>query len=181
MPEIGEIKKGTEIGYKSSHKLIWHACVTCGKKRWVELSHNLPARLRCRKCAKLGSHLGRRSKNWKGGYTKNSYGYREVYVDPDDFFRPMAKKTGYILEHRLVVAKALGRCLLSWEIVHHKKGFAKDDNRYPETLELVSVDEHNQMSIMERRITYLEKRVTLLEAENTLLRAERNALLSRNR
>ena len=91
-------------------------------------------------------------------------GYKEILIQPDAFFYPMVKRDGYVLEHRLVVAKALRRCLHRWEIIHHKgvkypKGSIenKQDNRYPENLQLVSDDRHNQSSILESRIAYLEK------------------------
>ena len=78
----------------------------------------------------------------------------------------MANKSGHVKEHRLVVAKALGRCLHSWEIVHHKHskypaGSVEDkqDNRYPENLKLVSDIGHKQTHLFERRISYLEGKV----------------------
>lgn len=47
MPLIGEIRKGTEIGYKSQCKCIWHACKDCGKERWVQYSKGIPKNTLC--------------------------------------------------------------------------------------------------------------------------------------
>ena len=98
-----------------------------------------------------------------GGRIKQ-HGYVSVWVAPDDFFAPMRNKLGYVREHRLVVAKALGRCLLSWETVHHKEGYAKDDNRYPEVLELYpNRYRHDALTRMTTHVRKLEKRIAELE------------------
>ena len=93
-----------------------------------------------------------------------------IRLYPDDFFYPMAGSTGYVPEHRLVMAKSLGRNLHSWEIVHHKNGI-KDDNRL-ENLQLVQEMQHKQITVFEMEIARLKQRVTLLEADNILLRKQ---------
>lgn len=123
MTQLGEIRRATEVGYKFTWKMIYHGCIDCGKKRWVRVNAGKPEALRCRSCAnKLKNHpCGIYASNWRGGRIITKEGYVMVKLYPEDFFYSMAlKKTGYVLEHRLVMAKHLGRCLESWEWVHHK-------------------------------------------------------------
>ena len=51
MPEIGEVRVGRELGYKSRARLIYAKCAACGKPRWVETKHGKPRYLFCLKCA----------------------------------------------------------------------------------------------------------------------------------
>ena len=145
MAELGEVKIGTEVGYKApGHYYIWHACVDCGKERWVLLSSRkgIPVRLRCVPCAnKLHTLRGTKANNWKGGRLKDGKGYIRIKLDSEDYYFAMTYKKGYILEHRLVMAKSLGRCLAKSEHVHHKNGI-RCDNRF-ENLELLSQADHN--------------------------------------
>ena len=180
MPEIGELVKGKQIGKKGKSKnFIWHACIGCGKERWVEIIKGKPTHYYCSPCA-YNLERGSGNRCWKGGRVKAGDGsYIAVKLQPNDFFYLMANTNGYVLEHRLIVAKALCRCLLPWEIVHHRSGFAKDDNRYPETLQLlphikyhiIDTQVKRYIKKLESRVKQLEVRVTLLETENTLLKS----------
>ena len=78
------------------------------------------------------------SNTWKGGRMVQR-GYIWLW-SPEDArrLRPGTKKP-YVLEHRLVMAKHIGRDLLPTEQVHHKNGI-RDDNR-PENLELWSIQQ----------------------------------------
>jgi len=73
---------------------------------------------------------GENHPNWKGGRKKVN-GYVHI-LTPD---HPHTNRN-YVLEHRLVMEKEIGRYLYSWEIVHHINGI-RDDNRI-ENLELLS-------------------------------------------
>jgi hypothetical protein len=85
---------------------------------------------------------GIHNSRWKGGRIRNVDGYIFVWVEHDSFYHPMADDRNYILEHRLIMAKHLGRCLNPLEIVHHKNDI-KDDNRI-ENLELTTQGKHAQ-------------------------------------
>lgn len=94
----------------------------------------------CARCAKLGARnpMYRKLRDTKRRF---SHGYYQVWVARGDFFFPMAHRSneglgGYVYEHRLLMAKHLSRCLLPWEVVHHKNGI-RGDNKL-ENLELVS-------------------------------------------
>lgn len=160
MPKLGEIKKGRDIGRKAvTTNHIWHACIACGKERWVVLKKGKPAHLSCDCCGK-GAH-GATNQNWKGGRRKNERGYILVYLYEDDPFYPMATSRPYVMEHRLVMAKHLGRCLEPWEIVHHKNSI-RDDNRL-ENLELLpDATKHYSMTVLQNYIKELEEKVVEL-------------------
>jgi hypothetical protein len=78
--------------------------------------------------------------NWKGGRHKLANGYVEIMLQPNDIYFSMANQIHYIREHRLVMAKSLGRLLSHTEHVHHINGI-RDDNRR-ENLELISPADH---------------------------------------
>jgi hypothetical protein len=172
VPLLGETQKGLEIGYRSNGNFMWTACTSCGKERWVQLKWGKPYYGTCNSCRK--GMRGALNPRWKGGRHKDPSGYIAVYVEPSDFFHSMISRGNYVPEHRLVMAKRLNRCLLSWEVVHHKNGI-RNDNRL-ENLELLSANSrHNkilnkEIKRLRREVGQLQQRVTLLEAENVMLK-----------
>ena len=88
-----------------------------------------------------------------GRYVEPGKGYVMVRCPPE--FQSMARQNGYVLEHRLVMARHLGRCLRPAEVVHHSNG-TLEDNRL-ENLRLYS----------SHRAHYAEKHAQEIAAENS--------------
>ena len=65
---------------------------------------------------------GDKNPSWKGGvtYFKKKGNYKNIkYVRCPKPFLAMARKDGYVMEHRLLMAQKLQRPLLRAEVVHH--------------------------------------------------------------
>jgi hypothetical protein len=125
-------------------------CGICHEKRYVKLNGYKPKHFTgyCQSCSgKLKDINGSNHPNWKGGRIVDKEGYVSLYLktlsDGDlEIARPMMDSSGYVREHRLVVARDIGRPLLSNEVVHHINGI-KDDNRL-ENLSLKSRSGHSK-------------------------------------
>lgn len=89
---------------------------------------------------------GERNPAWKGGVTyfnkKGNYHKQRIkYVRCPEPLKAMSRKDGYVMEHRLVVAQALGRTLTRQEVVHHANHDA-EDNRLENLMLFASNKEH---------------------------------------
>ena len=119
--KLGTIKTSKELGRKGRRYFIWHACIDCGKERWVD-KYNI--RKRCRMCCRTGKLNGM----WNGGQKLSADGYIQVKLRENDPLFPMTTKTGYCPQHREVMGRHMGRPLKRWEIVHHINGDKKDND-----------------------------------------------------
>ena len=88
----------------------------------------------------IQKHSGSKHYNWKGGRKTHSEGYVWIHSPK----HPFRDKHNYVLEHRLIMEKYLGRYLTKDEDVHHKNGI-KDDNRI-ENLQLLTHAEHTRLT-----------------------------------
>jgi predicted RNA-binding Zn-ribbon protein involved in translation (DUF1610 family) len=50
-PKLGDVKNSEDLGYRSRHKMVYHACEKCGEGRWVRATKgNQPASRHCDDC-----------------------------------------------------------------------------------------------------------------------------------
>ena len=117
-------------------------------------------------------HGPKRKRNQKGFFEFN--GYRYIRINRGDPLFCMGVKSKshnhskFVGEHRIVMARHIGRPLERWEIVHHKN-HQRGDNRL-ENLELVNrAVEHHSETIMHGELLKARERIQYLE---TLLREQ---------
>ncbi len=190
MAILGQKVRAQDLGIKRGGFMVWAECSTCGHQRFVPnnkrcgrrnlLLANYKTTGYCSRCKydnpaykNRQFQTGDERYNWKGGKYKNR-GYIMLRIYPNDFFYPMAIDN-YVPEHRLVMAKHLGRNLHSWEIVHHRgvrfKGIKNRTDNLVDNLQLITDDRHNQITILERKIARRERKIAQLETENKRLKA----------
>jgi len=173
------LRRGGRGGGRDKKRLpprVNTTCSQCGAKLSLQ-----PNQVKNRKnvfcshvCYSRWWSKNRRAENsarWKGGRRLRLDGYVEVRLQPDDPFYSMQSVRHYVVEHRLVMAKHLGKCLLPWEVVHHINGI-KDDNRIENLALLDGNGNHNTMldkccKRLQKENDALRTRVAELEAELT--------------
>jgi len=159
-----ETKRGYEIGKTSSLEYVKRICIKCGREDWVASVKYVQHKFRdvCRKCYLSSYNKRENNNNWHGGRLVGRGGYVQVLISKDNPYfsmttrRNRSKSSGYVLEHRLIMAQYLHRCLLAWEVVHHKNGI-RTDNRL-DNLELIK-GKHNHAcyNMLQREMKKLAK------------------------
>lgn len=151
--------------YWQTNSLAWSACRTCGAMflHYRKDVGNYCSRTCCGKAKDwLKQHAangkgkkrpgkglaGAKNPAWKGGLTffkrKGKYADQSIkYVRCPAAFMDMARKDGYVMEHRLLVAMAMGRSLLRSECVHHVNHDATD-NRLENLMLFASNADHKR-------------------------------------
>ena len=100
------------------------------------------------RAAAIRKMTGPKNPAWKGGVTyfkrKGKYANQAIkYVRCPQEFLAMARKDGYVMQHRLIVAMKLGRPLTRTECVHHINHDATD-NRLENLMLFASNADHKR-------------------------------------
>lgn len=131
--------KYERAGGRSRH-FVLVTCPKCKQERWARVDYMSQAKHfpHCARCAPHGMALDL-NPSWRGGRI-NHKGYIFVKVPSTDPLFCMTNNHGYIGEHRLIIARHLGRPLTRKELVHHIDGDKKNNNL--SNLELTTNEEH---------------------------------------
>lgn len=125
-------------GHTNPKTGFWRPCFICKKmiyrrpkylkNRWFVCSYKCQYKL---------------PRIWNVPKSSVSFGSKAAYLAVKDRKNPMAMKGGYVMQHRIVAAKTIGRPLKTTEHVHHINGI-KTDNR-PENLQVMSAADHARL------------------------------------
>jgi len=110
------------------YKRVEVRCAYCGKKLLRKPCHIKRSKIffcseKCRGAWRSANLKRDKNTLWRGGKSYNN-GYLEIFK-PN---HPNVTSRGYVMQHRLVMEKFLGRYLKPEEVVHHING-DKTDNR----------------------------------------------------
>lgn len=118
-------------------------------QEWAKHGHKGASSVsKARRESAIRKMTGPNNPAWKGGLTyfkrKGKYADQSIkYVRCPPEFAAMARKDGYVMEHRLLVAQAIGRAILRKECVHHINHDATD-NRLENLMLFASNADHKR-------------------------------------
>jgi len=111
MAELGEIKRGNEIGYKTTSLQIFHACVICGKGRWVPYVRGLPRQLMCTYCAVRSPEVRKKMSDSHIGLTLSDITKKRISVSIKKLakFRKLKRRLEKDIREYVKLCPALGK------------------------------------------------------------------------
>ena len=128
MAELGEIKRGNEVGYKTTSLIIFHACVLCGKERWVPYVGGLPRQTMCSPCAVHSPEVRKKMSDSHDGLTLSDITKQRISVSIKKLakFRKVKRRLEWDIKEYMRLCPALGKpdeeMVTEWavEIYHYK-------------------------------------------------------------
>lgn len=105
--ELGEIKRGHEVGLKCANAHIWHACGNCGKERWVQLVGGVPRKELCLMCS---IHSAERNKKLSKSLTGRTISSKtKKKISRSKKFNNVKQRLERDIKEYMVLCPALGK------------------------------------------------------------------------